>query len=137
MQAILNEKVSEATGLKPNEIVFVGKVDLHAGRLYPRPTAKERKSTSEFMREQLDLQDYLLTEMEKNQEETNAKHLEKQEARHKTPTLEIGTYVVARYEDEDDDEMAWTISHHKGARETSRKSIHDIQCEEAIREELP
>ena len=43
VQAILNERVSEATGLKPNDIVFVGKVDLHAGRLYPRPTTKGRQ----------------------------------------------------------------------------------------------
>ena len=50
IQAILNERVSEATGLKPNDIVVVGKVDLHAGRLYPRPTAKERQQMSEFMK---------------------------------------------------------------------------------------
>ena len=43
IQAILNERVSEATGLKPNDIVVVGKVDLHAGRLYPRPTTKGRQ----------------------------------------------------------------------------------------------
>jgi IS30 family transposase len=41
VQAILNEKVSESTGLKPNEIVFAGKVNLHAGRLFPRPSPKE------------------------------------------------------------------------------------------------
>ena len=43
IQAILNEQVSEATGLKPNDIVVVGKVDLHAGRLYPQPTTKGRQ----------------------------------------------------------------------------------------------
>ena len=33
VQAILNERASEATGLRLNEIVFVGKVNLYEGRL--------------------------------------------------------------------------------------------------------
>ena len=38
VQAILNEKRSETTGLRPNEIVF-------AGRLYPRPTEVKWKKS--------------------------------------------------------------------------------------------
>ena len=98
VQAILNEKESEATGLRPNEIVFVGKVDLHAGRLYPRPTPKERQKMSEYMKQQIDIQDYIIEEMEKAQDETNEKHLENEKSQ-ETPTLEVGSYVVARYEE--------------------------------------
>ena len=98
VQAILNEKESEATGLRPNEVVFVGKVDLHAGRLYPRPTPKERQKMSEYMKEQIDMQEYIIEEMEKTQDETNKLRLEKSEE-NETPTLEIGSYVVARYEE--------------------------------------
>ena len=98
VQAILNEKESEATGLRPNEVVFMGKVDLHAGRLYPRPTPKERQKMSEYMKEQIDMQEYIIEEMEKTQDETNELRLEKNE-HSETPTLEIGSYVVARYEE--------------------------------------
>jgi hypothetical protein len=98
VQAILNEKESEATGLKPNAIVFAGKVDLHAGRLYPRPTPKERQKMSEFMREQIEMQEYLIEEMEKTQDETNEVRLTEQENRYKPP-IEIGSYVVAMYEE--------------------------------------
>ena len=52
VQAILNGRTSEATGLGPNEIVFVGKVNLYEGRLYPRPTKAERQKMSDFMKKQ-------------------------------------------------------------------------------------
>jgi hypothetical protein len=98
VQAILNEKESEATGLKPNAIVFAGKVNLHEGRLYPRPTAKERQKMSDFMKEQIDMQEYLIQEMEKAQDETNEVRLTEQEKQYKPP-IEIGSYVVAMYEE--------------------------------------
>jgi hypothetical protein len=97
VQAILNEKVSESTGLKPNEVVFVGKVDLHAGRLYPRPTVQQRRRMSEFMQDQINMQEYLIEEMERVQDETDTKHLESAEMSD-TPVLQVGQYIVARYE---------------------------------------
>ena len=42
IQAIMNDKKSEATGLSPNQIVFVGQINLQEGRLYPQPTEKQR-----------------------------------------------------------------------------------------------
>ena len=53
VQAILNEKKSEATGLSPNQILFVGQVDLRAGRLYPNPTTEQRTPMSTYMKKQL------------------------------------------------------------------------------------
>jgi hypothetical protein len=38
IQAIMNEKVSEATGLAPNQIIFAGQINLHEGRLFSQPT---------------------------------------------------------------------------------------------------
>ena len=97
IQAILNDKTSEATGLKPNEIVFTGKVDLHAGRLYPRPTEKTWKSMSDFMKEQITLQEKLIEQMEERIEYRYEKHSKDSK---ELPSLEIGTYVLAKYEDD-------------------------------------
>jgi len=97
IQAILNDKTSEATGLKPNEIVFTGKVDLHAGRLYPRPTEKTWKSMSEFMKEQITLQEKLIEQMEERIEYRYEKHSKDSK---ELPSLDIGTYILAKYEDD-------------------------------------
>jgi hypothetical protein len=97
IQAILNEKTSEATGLKPNEIVFTGKVDLHAGRLYPRPTEKDWKSMSEFMQEQIMIQEKLIQHMEERIEYRNEKRTKDST---ETPPLAVGTYILAMHEDD-------------------------------------
>jgi hypothetical protein len=75
VQAIMNEKVSEATGLTPNQIIFAGKIDLHAGRIYPNPTNQQRKSMSKYMKDQLDFQDELMRKAEQQQLKTNEKHI--------------------------------------------------------------
>jgi hypothetical protein len=95
VQAILNEKVSEATGLKPNEIVFAGKVNLHEGRLFPRPTAQQQQRMSDFMKEQIDLQEHLIKIMEENQHNKDEKHMKDQKI---TMQLLLGTYIVCRHE---------------------------------------
>jgi len=97
IQAILNEKTSEATGLKPNEIIFAGKVDLHAGRLYPRPTEKAWKSMSEFMQEQILMQEKLIQQMEDRIEDRNEKRTKDST---EIPALAVGTYILAMHEDE-------------------------------------
>jgi hypothetical protein len=75
IQAILNEKVSESTGLTPNQILFVGQIDLHSGRLYPNPTPEQRQTMSKYMRAQLNLQDQLMEFAEANQHDVNQIHL--------------------------------------------------------------
>jgi hypothetical protein len=96
VQAILNEKVSEYTGLTPNQILFVGQIDLHAGRLYPNPTTEQRQTMSKYMRAQLNLQDQLMEFAEANQHDVNQIHL-----RNAEDTEEIfstGQYIVIRHE---------------------------------------
>jgi IS30 family transposase len=95
VQAILNEKVSEATGLKPNEIVFAGKVNLHEGRIYPRPTEQQRQRMSDFMKEQIELQEHLIESMEEKQEQTDELHMK---TASETIQLLVGTYIVCRHE---------------------------------------
>jgi len=96
VQGIMNEHKSSATGLSPNQIVFSGKIDLHAGRLYPQPTIGQRQSMSKYMKDQIDLQDSLMKVAEKHQDETNAKHMRNnvdREIRH-----EVGQYIVVHHE---------------------------------------
>jgi cleavage and polyadenylation specificity factor subunit 1 len=96
VQAILNERRSEATGLKPTELLFVGQVNLFEGRIFPHPSPKQRQRMSSYMKEQLDLQDKLMEFAEKQQETANEKHLADAvdtEVQHK-----VGEYVVIRPE---------------------------------------
>jgi hypothetical protein len=96
VQAIMNEKVSEATGLTPNQIVFAGQIDLHAGRLYPQPTTKQRLSMSTYMKNQLDIQDQLMAIADEHQTSVNAARLvnnSDSEIPH-----HIGDYIVVRHE---------------------------------------
>jgi cleavage and polyadenylation specificity factor subunit 1 len=95
VQAILNERVSEATGLKPNEIVFVGKVDLHAGRLFPRPTVQQRRTMSQFMQDQIDMQEQLIDIMDQQQDKTDEAHTK---GHVEPPIYKIGDYVIAKHE---------------------------------------
>ena len=44
------------------------------------------------------MQEYLIQEMEKTQDEYNEKRLEGLE-KNEMPTLEVGSYIVARYEE--------------------------------------
>jgi hypothetical protein len=96
VQAILNEKKSEATGLTPNQLIFAGKIDLHEGRLFPNPTNRQRQSMSKYMTEQLAIQDQLMQIAEKQQSEINARHL----LLAKDPEVEFhtGQYIVIRHE---------------------------------------
>jgi hypothetical protein len=96
IQAIMNEKKSEATGLTPNQILFVGQVDLHAGRLYPNPTPKQRQSMSRFMKAQLDIQDQMMTFAEEQQSKVNDLHLKK--AQDSEIQFATGQYIVIRHE---------------------------------------
>jgi hypothetical protein len=96
IQAIMNEKKSEATGLTPNQIIFAGQVDLNAGRLYPQPTEKQLSSMSKYMKTQIEFQDKLMNMAEEQQHKTNAAHLansEDTEIQHHT-----GEYIVVRHE---------------------------------------
>jgi hypothetical protein len=96
IQAIMNEKVSEATGLSPNQIVFAGQVDLHAGRLYPQPSKRQRESMSSYMRQQMTTQDKLMQLAEEQQNKVNSAHLANED---KTETVyDIGQYLVVRHE---------------------------------------
>jgi len=97
VQAILNSKVSEATGLTPNQIIFAGKIDLLEGRIYPQPTEKQRIEMSTYMRQQIDFQDELMKVAGENQDEADRIHLNSAKDRY-TP-LSIGNYVVIRHED--------------------------------------
>jgi hypothetical protein len=96
VQAIMNEKVSEATGLSPNQIVFAGQIDLHEGRLYPQPTETQRQSMSTFMRNQLDFQDNLIKLAEEKQYQTNVAHLANNND--KETKFQVGQYLVVRHE---------------------------------------
>ena len=98
VQAILNNKVSEATGLTPNQIIFAGKINLHEGRIYPQPTEKQRMKMSEYMKQQIAFQDELMTFASKKQDETDSKHLYNATSQYRP--LNIDTYVVVRHEDE-------------------------------------
>jgi hypothetical protein len=98
VQAILNNKVSEATGLTPNQIIFAGKINLHEGRIYPQPTEKQRMTMSEYMKQQIAFQDELMTFASKKQDETDSKHLHNATSQYRP--LNIDTYVVVRHEDE-------------------------------------
>jgi hypothetical protein len=92
----MNEKVSEATGLTPNQIVFAGQVNLHEGRLYPQPTSKQRQSMSKYMLKQIEIQDKLMAMADKQQDIINAAHIANQadlELLHHT-----GEYIVVRHE---------------------------------------
>jgi hypothetical protein len=96
VQAIMNEKKSESTGLTPNQIIFAGKIDLHAGRLFPNPTIKQRKSMSKFMKDQLAIQDELMKQAEEEQQKTNDSHMiddAEREIKHHT-----GQYIVVKHE---------------------------------------
>jgi len=96
VQAIMNEKVSEATGLTPNQIVFAGQIDLHSGRLYPQPTEKQRRSMSTYMKNQLDIQDQLMVIANEQQTNVNAARL----ANNSDSEIphHIGEYIVVRHE---------------------------------------
>jgi hypothetical protein len=96
VQAIMNERVSEATGLTPNQIVFAGQIDLHAGRLYPQPTTKQKLLMSKYMKNQLEIQDQLMARADAHQDGVNAAHLVNMtdsEIPHHT-----GDYIVVRHE---------------------------------------
>jgi hypothetical protein len=96
VQAILNERRSEATGLKPNEILFVGQVNLFEGRIFPHPTPKQRQKMSSYMKDQLELQERLMAFAEKSQEKVNEAHL----ANDKDTEIEyhINEYIVVKHE---------------------------------------
>jgi hypothetical protein len=96
IQAILNEKKSEATGLTPNELLFAGKINLHEGRLFPQPTEKQRINMSKFMKDQIEIQDKLIKIAEEKQQRTNEKHL----ANNKDKEIKhyIGDYIVVKHE---------------------------------------
>ena len=98
VQAILNNKVSEATGLTPNQIIFAGQINLHEGRIYPQPTEKQRISMSEYMKQQIMFQDELMSFAQRKQDETDIKHLINADSKYRP--LEIDTYVVIRHENE-------------------------------------
>jgi hypothetical protein len=96
IQAIMNEKVSEATGLTPNQIIFGGQINLHEGRLYPQPTTKQRQTMSQYMKQQIEIQDKLMQIAEEQQLQINANRLQSNE------DMEIphhtGEYIVVRHE---------------------------------------
>jgi hypothetical protein len=92
----MNDRKSEATGLSPNQIVFVGQINLQEGRLYPQPTEKQRKSMSKYMTEQIDFQDKIMKMAEAQQEKTNALHL--QNSKDTETTYHTGQYIVVQYE---------------------------------------
>ena len=96
VQAMMNEKSSEATGLSPNEIVFAGQIDLHAGRLYPQPTAKQRQSMSAYMKQQIDFQDELMKLAEKQIELNEENHLKDNDELE--TKYEVGEYLVVKHE---------------------------------------
>jgi len=98
VQAIMNEKVSEATGLSPNQIVFAGQVNVNEGRLFPQPTPKQRKHMSKYMQQQLDYQEELIKLAEAQQEKTDLHHLAKGDGM-EYRTLNVGDYLVVRHED--------------------------------------
>ena len=96
VQAMMNEKTSEATGLSPNQIIFAGQIDLHAGRLYPQPTIKQHQSMSSYMKKQIEFQDNLMKLAEKEIMENDKNHLENNvdlEIKY-----DIGDYIVVRHE---------------------------------------
>jgi len=96
IQAIMNDKKSEATGLSPNQIVFVGQINLQEGRLYPQPTEKQRKSMSKYMTEQIDFQDKLMKMAEEQQEKINSLHL--QNSKDTEIQYHTGQYIIVQYE---------------------------------------
>ena len=71
----MNEKVSEAAGLTPNQIIFAGQINLHEGRLFPQPTPKQRQTISHYMKEQIYVQNSLMDLAEKQQLQINANRL--------------------------------------------------------------
>jgi hypothetical protein len=96
IQDIMNEKVSEATGLTPNQIIYAGQINLHEGRLFPQPTQRQRQTMSHYMKEQIDIQNNLMHIAEKQQLQINADRLinnEDMEISHHT-----GEYIVVRHE---------------------------------------
>ena len=96
VQAIMNEKVSESTGLTPNQILFAGQINLHEGRIFPQPSLKQRKHMSKYMKQQLDFQDELMKLAIEKQDHTDAVHMansDDNEIRH-----QIGEYLVVRHE---------------------------------------
>jgi hypothetical protein len=97
VQAILNNKVSEATGLTPNQIIFAGQIDLLEGRIYPQPTQEQRISMSAYMKQQINFQDELMKMARENQDEANRIHMSDSKDRYLP--LSIGNYVVVRHED--------------------------------------
>ena len=96
VQAILNSRVSEATGLSPIQILYAGQIDLHEGRLFPQPTAKQRKAMSQYMANQLKFQEDLMERAVKHQESINDVHLSHK--KEDSVPLEVGTYVSVRHE---------------------------------------
>ena len=96
VQAMMNEKTSEATGLSPNQIIFAGQIDLHAGRLYPQPSSKERQSMSEYMKKQIEFQDNLMKLAEEEITKNNIIHLKNNEDIE--IKYDVGDYLVVRHE---------------------------------------
>jgi hypothetical protein len=96
VQAIMNEKVSEATGLSPNQIVFAGQIDLFAGRLFPQPSDIQRQSMSKYMKSQMEFQELMMKEAGIQQHKTNADHLASNDD--KEQKFQIGQYIVVRHE---------------------------------------
>jgi hypothetical protein len=123
VQAILNERRSEATGLKPNEILFVGQVNLFEGRIFPHPTPKQRQKMSSYMKEQLDLQERLMAFAEKSQEQVNEAHL----ANDNDTEIEyhISDYVVVKHESgQAEHKLAWSIQDHRDTSKTTRYGVY-------------
>ena len=86
------------------------------------------------MKDQIDMQEYLIQEMEKTQDETNEKRLEKHEMIEK-PAFPVGSYVVARYEEGPKTKMMtkWhgpyrIVKVHERPQGRVYPGIHLIQC---------
>ena len=92
----MNDRKSEATGLSPNQILFVGQINLQEGRLYPHPTEKQRRSMSKFMTEQIDFQDKRMKVAEDQQNKIDLLHL--QNSKDTEVSYSTGQYIVVKYE---------------------------------------
>ena len=96
VQAIINSRVSEATGLSPIQLLFAGQVDLYEGRIYPQPTKRQRESMSKYMKEQLRFQEDIMEKAVIHQQSVNEAHMS-QQTPEETP-FEIGAYLSVQHE---------------------------------------
>ena len=135
VQAIMNNNIVESTGLTPNEIVFTMQVDNLEGKLFPQVSKTEVQSMSQFMQQQIKLQQQLIQWAEATLQNSEEKRLRRQDIGELTK-FAIGQYVVALHENKKDKKLK--MNWHGPYRVTQRHErkegdVYTVYCPKSIK----